>query len=408
VRPSAAILPNVARPATAGRRAAPPPRETTPRERYISAYLDRGTGWLYLTRTNTPQGLVGVEASALQATAENLLPDLSCPALGNGQIVSLQKSGSMLTAQTLTDWAVTHMEHTKNVTAQCASYPSTSPGTPVSPAVYGCLDCSPSPQLEPCPYPLQALGRDRCATYRCDAVSMPVAGLAGERRILAVACGHANNPVANHPDGEGAVWRSRLNQGMISLYDVPSGPSSPSGPPADIKLMRLGFTGQDGHVVSVKWAELGPAGNRRPFLFVGDLGGAVHVFDVLDPCLPPLAKDCAPSSALEPMYSWPAPKSTWFEGQPHNVGDVQVEVAADFMSALVYVANGGAGLTVLHFSMESGLCDLIPALLSSETIDTPGFSTGIAPVRDGYTGSEVFNSFILSDTSGSGLKYFTR
>jgi hypothetical protein len=343
-----------------------------PGGRYWSAHLNKGAAStedvLYMLRWLVPDGVTVVSRSELVGAALAQCPTTvgsTSATGGSGQFLDLDQ---LLTSGQLT-WMykpVVHFEHEKIAGAD--------PYLPPSVSGYSCLGPGTSR-----PQP----GIRMCATARATNFSLTVGG--ASKNILAVAAGHANNPI--HPD---VNWRNRVNKPMVVFYDVTGVGSSIAPTP-----VRLLFAPDFGDALNVDIAYLGtPA---KPYAFVGDLAGRVLVYDVSNLLSGTFGP--APGQALDtPIATWRSNQNRW-DLSYHNVADVELEVV-NSDSVRAYVANGQAGLTVVTFSGFNG--GSISS--SSYSKDTPVFADGLTFRPATGTPSTI----VLSDTTGSGLKLFKR
>lgn len=347
--------------------------------RYWSSHLDRGAEEedqpLYLLRWLVPDGVTIVSRRELELAALN-----QCPAIP-GSTTATGGSGQFLDLDQLHQEQQLSYLHKLMVHFEHALIGGAEPYLHASVSGFPCIGPGSASLSAPKRPGIRSGATARATTFT---LSDPQQG---DRRILAIAAGHANNPI--HPDTN---WSTlRLYKPMVVFYDV-TGVSSGVTPTP----VRLLFGPTTGDALNIDIAQLGnPA---KPYGFVGDLLGRIYVYDLSN--LLGGAFGPAPGQALDtPIATWSADVNRW-DLRAHNVADVELEVLGSD-AARAYVANGQGGLTVVTFSgFDSGVVGVGPP----SSHDTPVFATGIALRPPNGPAS----SLILSDTSGSGLKLFTR
>lgn len=216
-------------------------------------------------------------------------------------------------------------------------------------------------ELDPESNPATAL------TFRGEPFSLDVGGT--RRAYIAIATGW----IVPTPS---APWAEHSNRASVVIYDVTD--VDAQNPPFLARL-ALGPRTPFGNTVAVRVAEV----DGKTWLFAGDLGGAVHAFDVSAEVLVDGAPDVPtnPATAIEPSASWYAPPDA-YDGDPANVTDVEIDFETNPAQPVVVVANARRGVAVLDVVTVGESIALIEAVGSP--IDTPGVASGLIPIeKDG-------------------------
>jgi|GEM_PF-6384088 len=213
-------------------------------------------------------------------------------------------------------------------------------------------------------------------TFRAEPFSLDVGGT--RRAYIAIAAGW----IVPSPN---VSWSPHANRASVVVYDVTD--VDAQHPPL-LARIALGPRVPFGNAIAVRVAEV----RGRTWMFAGDLGGAVHAFDVSAGILVDAAPEdpTDPETALEPAASWYGPPEP-YDGERANVTDLELDFDTDPARPVIVLANARRGLAVLDIVATGSSIALIES--DESPIDTPGVASGVIPIRkDGRTWFAVGDS----------------